>query len=235
MTDSIERASDPEPVQRTRLLEQAFNNLSLGLIICDNKYEVVVCNKRYMEIYGLSSEQVKPGTPVRDLIQHRFNLGFKALSKPDEYIRARTGNAVVPGTTVHQYTDGRIISYTVYPLPDGGAMATHEDITAREQIRARLKKQYELGKQQEEALRIRNLQFDSAINNMSHGLCFFDPAHRLIVCNDRYVEMYDLPRDRIGPGISLAEIVDMRFEAGSFPAMSKEEYLHWRAKVAVSA
>ncbi|TMK09963.1 MAG: EAL domain-containing protein [Alphaproteobacteria bacterium] len=235
MKDSIERASDPEPVQRTRLLEQAFNNLSLGLIICDNKYEVVVCNKRYMEIYGLSSEQVKPGTPVRELIQHRFNLGFKVLSKPDEYIRARTGNAVVPGTTVHQYTDGRIISYTVYPLPDGGAMATHEDITAREQIRARLKKQYELGKQQEEALRIRNLQFDSAINNMSHGLCFFDPAHRLIVCNDRYVEMYDLPRDRIGPGISLAEIVDMRFEAGSFPAMSKEEYLHWRAKVAVSA
>jgi diguanylate cyclase (GGDEF)-like protein len=235
MTDSIERAIDPEPVHRTRLLEQAFNNLSLGLIICDNKYEVVFCNKRYIEIYGLSSEQVKPGTPVRELIQHRFNLGFKVLSKPDEYVRGRSGNSVVPGTTVHQYTDGRIISFTVYPLPDGGAMATHEDITAREEIRARLKRQYELGKEQEETLRIRNLQFDSAINNMSHGLCFFDPAHRLIVCNDRYVEMYDLPRDRIGPGTSLAEIVDMRFDVGSFPAMSKEEYLHWRAKVAISA
>jgi diguanylate cyclase (GGDEF)-like protein len=235
MTESIERAIAPQQVHPTSLLEQAFNNLSLGLIICDNKYEVVFCNKRYMEIYGLSSEQVKPGTPVRDLIQHRFNLGFKVLSKPDEYIRGRAGNAVVPGTTVHQYTDGRIISYTIYPLPDGGAMATHEDITPREEIRARLKNQYQLGKEQEEALRIRNLQFDSAINNMSHGLCFFDPAHRLIVCNDRYVEMYDLPRDRIGPGTSLAEIVDMRFEVGSFPAMSKEEYLHWRAKVAISA
>jgi diguanylate cyclase (GGDEF)-like protein len=235
MTESIERAIAPEQVHRTWLLEQAFNNLSLGLIICDNKYEVVSCNKRYMEIYGLSSEQVKPGTPVRDLIQHRFNLGFKVLSKPDEYSRRLAGSAVVPGTTVHQYTDGRIISYTIYPLPDGGAMATHEDITAREEIRARLKNQYQLGKEQEEALRIRNLQFDSAINNMSHGLCFFDPAHRLIVCNDRYVEMYDLPRDRIGPGTSLAEIVDMRFEVGSFPAMSKEEYLHWRAKVAISA
>jgi diguanylate cyclase (GGDEF)-like protein len=235
MTESIGRAIAPQQVHRTWLLEQAFNNLSLGLIICDNKYEVVFCNKRYMEIYRLSSEQVKPGTPVRDLIQHRFNLGFKVLSKPDEYVRGRTGNAVVPGTTVHQYTDGRIISYTIYPLPDGGAMATHDDITAREEIRARLKNQYQLGREQEEALRIRNLQFDSAINNMSHGLCFFDPAHRLIVCNDRYVAMYDLPRDRIGPGTSLAEIVDMRFEVGSFPAMSKEEYLHWRAKVAVSA
>src|SRR5258705_6520223 len=235
MTESIERAIAPQQVHPTSLLEQAFDNLSLGLIICDNKYEVVFCNKRYMEIYGLSSEQVKPGTPVRDLIQHRFNLGFKVLSKPDEYIRGRAGNAVVTGTTVHQYTDGRIISYTIYPLPDGGAMATHEDINAREEIRARLKNQYQLGKEQEEALRIRNLQFDSAINNMSHGVCFFDPAHRLNVCNDRYVEMYDLPRDRVGPGTSLAEIVDMRFDVGSFPAMSREEYLHWRTKVAVSA
>ena len=70
---------------------------------------------------------------------------------------------------------------------------------------------------------------------MSQGLCFFDSAHRLIVCNDRYVEMYDLPLDRVGPGTTLIEIVDLRFEAGSFPAMSRDEYLHWRTNVAVSA
>jgi diguanylate cyclase (GGDEF)-like protein len=235
MTDTIAPAINPEPAQPAWLLEQALSNLKLAIIIFDKKYEVVFCNKRYMEIYRLSSEQVKPGTPISELIQHRLKLGFKVLSKPEEYVRERTGSAVVPGTTVHQYTDGRIISYTVYPLPGGGGMATHEDITAREEISARLKKQYELGKEQEENLRIRNLQFDSAINNMSQGLCFFDPAHRLIVCNDRYVSMYQLPRDRISPGTPLAEIVDMRFEVGSFPAMSKEEYLHWRSKVAVSA
>ncbi len=97
------------------------------------------------------------------------------------------------------------------------------------------KAQIELGRKQEETLRIRNFQFDTAINNMSQGLCFFDANRRLIVCNDRYVEMYDLPRDRVGPGTSLSDIVDLRFEAGSFPAMSREEYLEWRGKVAVSA
>ena len=50
MTDSIVRAIDPEPVRPAWLLEQAFDNLSLGLIICDEKFEVVFCNKRYMEI-----------------------------------------------------------------------------------------------------------------------------------------------------------------------------------------
>src|SRR5450432_417863 len=70
---------------------------------------------------------------------------------------------------------------------------------------------------------------------MSQGLCFFDAAHRLIVCNDRYVEMYDLPRERVGPGIPLAEIVDMRFEVGSFPAMSRDDYLNWRNNLVASA
>jgi diguanylate cyclase (GGDEF)-like protein len=235
MVNSAERTVNPKLAPPPSLLEQAVHNLSLGLIIFDSKAEVVFCNKRYMDIYGLSAERVKPGTPVSELIQHRLNLGFRVVSKPAEYRRKRTGNAVVAGTTVLRFTDGRIISFTVYPMPDGGGMATHEDITAREQINARLKAQYELGREQEESLRIRNLQFDTAINNMSQGLCFFDAAHRLIVCNDRYVDMYDLPRDRIGPGTPLAEIVNLRFEVGSFPAMSREEYLHWRTKVAVSA
>jgi diguanylate cyclase (GGDEF)-like protein len=235
MVNSVERAIDPEPARPAVLLEQAINNLSLGLIIYDAKREVVFCNRRYMEIYGLSAERVKPGTPIGEMIQHRLNLGLKIHSKPDEYIRELLANAVVPGTTVLEFADGRIIAYTVYPMPGGGGMATHEDITGREELSARLKMQFERGQQQEENLRIRNLQFDTSINNMSQGLCFFDASHRLIVCNDRYVDMYDLPRDRVGPGTPLAEIVDMRFEAGSFPAMTRDEYLHWRSKVAISA
>ena len=235
MVDSTTGAICSEPVRLNSLLEEAVGNLSLGLIIFDARREVVFCNARYMKIYGLAPEQVKPGTPVSQLIQHRLNLGLKVRSKPEEYIRERLGNTLVAGTMVQEFTDGRIISYTVYPMSGGGGMATHEDITAREEMSARLKQQYELGKEQEEALRVRNLQFDNAINNMSQGLCFFDASQRLIVCNDRYIEMYDLPRDRIGPGATLTEVVDLRFEAGSFPAMSRDEYLHWRSKVAVSA
>ncbi|WP_044590216.1 EAL domain-containing protein [Bradyrhizobium sp. LTSPM299] len=235
MVDSVQRFIDREPAHPTRLLEQAINNLSLGLIIFDGKREVVFCNTRYLEIYGLSPAQVKPGTPLSDIIQHRLSLGFKILSRPNEYVGHRVGNTVVAGTTVQEFTDGRIIAYTLYPMPGGGGMATHEDITGREEMDARLQKQFELSKEQEEKLRIRNLQFDTAINNMSQGLCFFDASHRLIVCNDRYVEMYDLPPDRVGPGTLLSEIVDMRFEAGSFPAMSRDEYLQWRSNVAVSS
>ncbi len=234
MMESTGTAIDPEPADPTRILKEAVNNLLLGVVIFDGKCDVVFCNKRYGDIYGLSTEQVKPGTPVSELIRHRLNLGSKVLSTPDEYIRQRFASGIAARTTIHEFNDGRIIAHTVYPMSDGGGMATHEEITGREDMSALLKMRNEFGKQQEENLRIRNLQFDTAINNMSQGLCFFDAAHRLIVCNDRYVDMYDLPPDRVRPGTPLSEIVDMRFEAGSFPETTRDEYLRWRTNVAVS-
>jgi diguanylate cyclase (GGDEF)-like protein len=224
----------PRSAHLSARLEEAINHLSLGIVIFDEKREVIFCNGRYREMYGLSPEQVKPGTPTTELIRHRLDLGLKVQVAPDDYIRERVGRDIALDTTVQEFADGRIIAYTVYPVPGGGGMATHEDVTEREELNARLKKQYELGKEQEEALRVRNFQFDTAINNMSQGLCFFDSDHRLIVCNDRFISMYDIAPERVSPGMSLIEIVDLRFEAGSFPAMTRDEYLHWRTNVAVS-
>src|SRR5436189_1714554 len=234
MTDRDKSATDRPPHDLHALIEEAIHNLSLGIVIFSDQRQVVFCNRRYMQMYGLSPEQVKPGTPTSELIRHRLKLGLKVAGAPDDYIRERVGRDIALDTTVQEFADGRIIAYTVYPMPGGGGMATHEDITEREELHTRLKKQYELGREQEEALRIRNFQFDTAINNMSQGLCFFDSDHRLIVCNDRFVEMYDIAPERVSPGMSLVEIVDLRFEAGSFPAMTRDEYLQWRTNVAVS-
>jgi diguanylate cyclase (GGDEF)-like protein len=234
MPDRDQTEIDFEPAGLRALLDEAIHNLSLGIVIFNVNRRVVFCNRRYMQMYGLSPEQVAPGTPTSALIQHRLNIGLKVRVAPEQYIRERVGRDIALDTTVQEFTDGRIIAYTVRSLPDGGGIATHEDITEREGLHAQLRQQYELGKEQEEALRVRNFQFDAAINNMSQGLCFFDADHTLIVCNDRYLEMYDIPPGKVGPGTPLTEIVDLRFEAGSFPAMSREEYLRWRTNIAVS-
>jgi diguanylate cyclase (GGDEF)-like protein len=83
--------------------------------------------------------------------------------------------------------------------------------------------------------RVENLRFHTAINNMSQGLCFFDGTQRLIVCNNRYVDMYRLPRHLARPGTLLREIVDSRYAAGTFPDMTPAEYLKWRASIAVAS
>jgi diguanylate cyclase (GGDEF)-like protein/PAS domain S-box-containing protein len=235
MIDISELTCGLAPADQGRLLKEAFNNLSLGIIIFDDKREVVFCNARYLEIYGLSAEQAKPGTPTSELIRHRLKLGLKVQEAPDDYVRQRTDKPIVQHSAVHEFADGRIIRYTIRPMSNGGGMATHQDITEREEMSARLKRQYELTREQEEKLRVRNLQFDTAINNMTQGLCFFDADQKLIVCNERYIEMYDLPPGRVGPGTPLSEVVEMRFEAGSIPVMPRDEYLKWRSNVATLA
>ena len=55
-----------------------------------------------------------------------------------------------------------------------------------------------------------------AINNMSQGLCMFDGNERLVVCNQRYMEMYQLSADIVKPGCSLQSLLEYRIRNGSF-------------------
>ena len=84
-------------------------------------------------------------------------------------------------------------------------------------------------------LEVQNARFAAALENMSQGLCFFDGRQRLIICNRRYAEMYKIAPDELKSGMELREIVDRRFEAGTFPAMTRAEYLAWRDQIAVSS
>jgi methyl-accepting chemotaxis protein len=65
-------------------------------------------------------------------------------------------------------------------------------------------------------LRRQNAQLRSALDNMSQGLCMFDGATRLILCNERYLEMYGLTRERAHPGCTLHELLEFRRSSGTF-------------------
>jgi diguanylate cyclase (GGDEF)-like protein len=68
-------------------------------------------------------------------------------------------------------------------------------------------------------------QLDATLSNMTQGVCFFGGDQKLIVCNRRFAQIYNLPLGAIRPGMSLAEIVDHRFAAGTVPNCGRAEYL----------
>src|SRR5712691_203346 len=63
----------------------------------------------------------------------------------------------------------------------------------------------------EQEIRMQALRFEAALNNMSQGLSMFDAAERLVVCNQRYVQMYDLPSELAVPGVRWQDIIVCRF------------------------
>ena len=56
-------------------LDTALNNMIQGLVMYDASGRIVTFNRRYIDMYGLSTEIVKPGCHFRDLMQHRKDTG----------------------------------------------------------------------------------------------------------------------------------------------------------------
>jgi diguanylate cyclase (GGDEF)-like protein len=118
--------------------DTAINNMTQGLLLFDSSQRLVVCNQRYIEMYGLSAGIVKPGCTFREIIAHRKATGSFA-GDADEYSSRILHNVGLKNSMVVDTRDGRSIQIVNEPLADGGWVATHEDITERrlaeEQIR----------------------------------------------------------------------------------------------------
>ncbi len=72
--------------------------------------------------------------------------------------------------------------------------------------------------------RDRHAHLVAALNNMSEGLCMFDGGTRLVLCNERYIEMYRLDRSLAKPGVLLRELLEQRKRSGTF-AGDTERYI----------
>jgi diguanylate cyclase (GGDEF)-like protein/PAS domain S-box-containing protein len=62
----------------------------------------------------------------------------------------------------------------------------------------------------------KNVLLDIALNNMNHGLMMFDATGGLMLFNQRYVDLYRLPRGKLIVGMTLREIIDLRIANGAF-------------------
>jgi diguanylate cyclase (GGDEF)-like protein/PAS domain S-box-containing protein len=131
------RASKRQLSLEKQRLDTAVNNMTQGLLLFDAGQQLVICNKRYLEMYGLSAEIVKPGCSFHDVIAHRRDTG-SFVGDMDHYIEAVLEDVDQRNSMVISTPDGRSIQIVNEPVPDGGWLATHEDITERRRAEERI-------------------------------------------------------------------------------------------------
>ena len=190
-------------------LHTAINNMSQGLILFNASERIVIFNQRYVEMYGLSTDVVRPGCAFRDLLYHRKATGSLA-GDIDDYQSALRADLArgKAGEVIARTADGRSVRIVNQPLATGGWVATHEDITESQRL---LQAQHEA----EKLAREQKLLLDAALNNMMHGLCMFDAEGRIILFNQRYVDMMGYSADNL-MGLSLLDLFKHRKLAGDF-------------------
>ena len=107
-------------------------------------------NRRFLEMYKLSPQVVRPGCTFMELLRHRCEVGL--LETDPEQFNADLMRHLATGRSthlIHQTRDNQFILAHNQPMPGGGWVTTHEDIT--EQRNA------------EEEIREQQLKFDAAL------------------------------------------------------------------------
>jgi diguanylate cyclase (GGDEF)-like protein/PAS domain S-box-containing protein len=166
-------------------LDTALNNMTQGLVLYDGAERLVLCNQRFLDMFGLSPDIVKPGADGRAIMHHRAETGSFA-GDPDEFYdkvrRSLTNGEVI--TTIASSTDGRWFQIVNQPLSQGGWVATVEEITERQRL---------------EQERDRNYAFLSQIlDHIPSQITVKDARdRRYLLANRVAAEQFGVPRDEI--------------------------------------
>jgi methyl-accepting chemotaxis protein len=113
-----------------RRMLTAIDCMYQGFVIFDKNERLVLCNKSYLDLYGLSPDVVKPGIILIDLLRHRIEK-FSLDDNSDDY-RNRLVSKIRRGESTRAIGNtgmGRMVAVNNRPTGDGGWVGTHEDMT----------------------------------------------------------------------------------------------------------
>jgi len=135
------RASERALAAQNDRLDAAMTNMVQGLCMYDADGKLLLFNPRFAEIYGLPKDKVTVGMTTHQLMAALTKYGAAADvdSVGTLTLREAIARERKPGAFVQRLTDGRSISISYRPRPDGGFVVTFEDITDRLAAEERVK------------------------------------------------------------------------------------------------
>ncbi|CAN7447920.1 EAL domain-containing protein [Mesorhizobium amorphae] len=181
----------------------AVENMSHGLCMFDADERMIICNGHYLDIFCLDAGIVRPGIRFFDILQHSVDIGVASHSAEELYaIRKPYIDQARPSTYEEMLSDGRIINISHRPLAPGGWVSIYEDITEQRRAEQELKEQHR--------------RFDAALANMSQGLLMYDTEARLIVRNQRFLDLYHVRPTDFPLGMSHRELLAQLVRLGIY-------------------
>jgi len=217
-------------VQNLRF-DTALDNMGSGLCMFDADKRLVVCNGRYARLYQLPPDLLRPGTPHSAIISHRVLNGILRGGQSQGSVQQKlSALGELPVDTassrVDELADGRLICVTRQPMAGGGWVATHEDVTERENLNARLAQNNSL-------LVERTSQLQAIVDNFPGGIGLFDRDLRLLVCNATATALLELPTHLFANGsTSLEDLIRFNARRGEYGPGDVEQQVAERMALA---
>jgi diguanylate cyclase (GGDEF)-like protein len=127
--------------ERNLLLDATLDNMAHGLCAYDRDLRLIVANRTYLQIYGLTPDEARPGTTLRELMQNSIDRGIHVSGITAEQMFEDYKHRLIENKVpvLHrELADGRIIAVRHQPMANGGWVGTYEDITERCRVEAHI-------------------------------------------------------------------------------------------------
>ena len=121
----------PAALSEQRLVD-AIESISEGFALFDGEDRLVMCNRRYRELYPGNADLMVPGTPFAVIARAAAERGLVrgAAERADEWLEQRLAlHRNPPGPYLQAQSDGRWIQVNERRTSDGGTVAVFTDVT----------------------------------------------------------------------------------------------------------
>jgi class 3 adenylate cyclase/PAS domain-containing protein len=181
---------DHRPVTAEDQLRVALDNMPGALVYTDEHLNIVFCNDRFREMYQVPQELLRPGRPYPLFLRHLAENGYYGSGDVEALVARRIESLRHPtGVSFEDHApDGRWYRIRRRRVEGGGTVTVMTDITEQ--------------KQAEQELAAKEAQLGVALDNMPGALVYTNEDLRIVVCNDRFKEMYIVPPELLQPGRS---------------------------------
>jgi class 3 adenylate cyclase/signal transduction histidine kinase len=180
--------ADRDPTDVDGHLHLVLDNMPGALVYTDPDRNIVVCNDRFKEMYPVPRELLQPGRPYENFLRYLAEHGYYGDGDVEALVAKRVGSLRNPtGVAFEDHTpDGRWYRILRRRAAGGGTVTVMTDITEQ--------------KEAEQDLASKEAQLHVALDNMPGALVYTDSDLRIVVCNNRFREMYIVPQELLQPG-----------------------------------
>ena len=118
--------------------EATLSSMSQGVAMFGGEGQLLIYNRKYREIWGAGAEELQPGARLNEIAAARAARGLFAPESLHLATEPSLFALSVQPPAVLRLTDGRSIRVTTDPMPGGGWVTTHEDITDSQRAQAEI-------------------------------------------------------------------------------------------------
>lgn len=220
------------------LLLQGLDHLDQGISIFDRDLKLVACNRRYLDLLDFPAELGVPGTHAASFFRLNAERGEYGPGDIEALVRERIDLArqFLPHHLERLRPNGTLLDIRGTPLPDGGWVTIYSDITAARRNEQALRQAHQ-ELERKVQMRTAELQdkkrlLDVVVDNISHGITLFDTELRLLICNQRFIDLLDYPAELARPGTSFETFLRWNAEHGEYGPGDVEAMIRERIDLA---